>query len=43
MTSLKPEPAADFLVSTVNKYPNEVTLILLAPLTNIAVAIQKDK
>lgn len=34
--------AVDFLIDTVHRYPGEVTLLAIAPLTNIAMAIQKD-
>ena len=34
--------AADFIVSTVNKYPGEVTILTLGPLTNIALALDID-
>ena len=33
----------DFMISEVNKYPNEITLIAIGPLTNIAKAIERDK
>lgn len=36
------EGAVDFLVDTVNKYPGEVTIVAIGPLTNIARAILKD-
>ncbi len=39
---LSTQSAVDFILETVNKYPNEVEIITLAPLTNIAKAIQKD-
>ncbi len=39
---LSKQSAVDFILETVNKYPNEIELITLAPLTNIAKAIQKD-
>ncbi len=39
---LSDQSAVDFILETVKKYPNEVELITLAPLTNIAKAIQKD-
>lgn len=34
--------AVDFIIESIHKYPNEVTLIPIGPLTNIAVAIRKD-
>ncbi|MBQ7164154.1 MAG: nucleoside hydrolase [Clostridia bacterium] len=34
--------AEDFILSAAEKYPGEVTLIALGPLTNIAAAIKKD-
>lgn len=34
--------AVDFLIDTVHKHPGEITLLAIAPLTNIAMAIQKD-
>jgi purine nucleosidase len=34
--------AVDFITDTVNENPNEITLVTLGPLTNIALAIQKD-
>ena len=34
--------AIDFIIDTVNENPNEVTLVTLGPLTNIALAMQKD-
>ncbi|KAL2903999.1 putative uridine nucleosidase 2 [Bienertia sinuspersici] len=36
------QSAADFLVEQANKYPGEVTLVALGPLTNVALAIQLD-
>lgn len=40
----KPEEkdAVDFIIETVNKYPNEVDIIMLGPATNIAKAIKYD-
>ena len=35
--------AVDFILETVKKYPNEVEIIALGPVTNIALAIQKDR
>lgn len=34
--------AVDFLIESVHKYPGEIHLLAIAPLTNIAMAIQKD-
>jgi inosine-uridine nucleoside N-ribohydrolase len=34
--------APDLIVDTVNRYPNEITLIVTAPLTNVALAMMKD-
>ena len=34
--------AVDFLVEAVNKYPGEVTVVAVGPLTNIARAVMKD-
>lgn len=36
------QSAATFLVDQANKYPGEITLVALGPLTNIALAIQLD-
>jgi purine nucleosidase len=37
-----PERAADFIRRTVRKYPGEVTLITIGPLTNVGVALRGD-
>ncbi len=37
-----PEPAAELIRQTVRKYPGEVTLITIGPLTNIAAALNSD-
>jgi inosine-uridine nucleoside N-ribohydrolase len=34
--------AVDFIIQQVKKYPNEIILVPLGPLTNIALALQKD-
>ncbi len=39
---IQQKTAVDFLVSTFNKQPGEVTLVTLGPLTNVAEAINKD-
>src|SRR6185369_10225760 len=36
------EPAAEFIRQTVRKYPGEVNLITVGPLTNVATALQMD-
>ena len=35
-------PAADLIVELINRYPNEITLVPVGPLTNIALALRKD-
>lgn len=35
-------PAWDFMLDKIRQYPNEIELVALGPLTNLAVAIQKD-
>lgn len=35
--------AVDFILDTIKKYPNEVEIIAIGPLTNLALAIRKDK
>ena len=34
--------AVDFLIETVHKYPGDIHILAIAPLTNIAMAIKKD-
>ncbi|TDR33111.1 nucleoside hydrolase [Hydromonas duriensis] len=34
--------AADFIIKTIHEHPNEVVLVPIGPLTNIALALQKD-
>jgi len=36
------QPAADFIVETIKKYPGEVTLIAVGPLQNVADALRKE-
>jgi inosine-uridine nucleoside N-ribohydrolase len=40
----RPDPrfAADLIIELVRKYPREITLVPLGPLTNIALALRKD-
>lgn len=37
-----PEHAADFVIRQVRSRPNELTLVFVGPLTNLALAVQKD-
>lgn len=39
---LKDTYSIDFMLDQIKKYPNEIELITLGPLTNIALAVQKD-
>lgn len=39
---LSEQNAWDFLLEKIKEYPNEIELITLGPLTNVALAIQKD-
>ena len=39
----KENPASQFIIDTINEYPNEITIFALAPLTNLATAFIKDK
>lgn len=43
-TKVKPvsKPAADFIIENLRKYPNEVILITVGPVTNIGDVIKKD-
>jgi purine nucleosidase len=43
-TKCKADPrfAPDFIIEMVHKYPHEITLIPVGPLTNIALAVSKD-
>jgi purine nucleosidase len=36
------QPAADFIVGTIRRYPGEVTLVAVGPLQNVADALRKD-
>lgn len=38
----EPLHAVDFLLKAVNEHPNEITVVAIGPLTNIAYALQKD-
>lgn len=40
--TIEKENAVDFIIEQIHKYPNEVTLIPIGPMTNIALAILKD-
>jgi purine nucleosidase len=37
-----PEHATDVLQATINRYPGEITLVTLGPLTNVALALLRD-
>ncbi len=37
-----PGHAVDILIETINRYPGEVTLVTLGPLTNVAMALLRD-
>ena len=39
---IQEKSAYDFILETINKYPNEVDIITLGPLTNLAICIEKD-
>ena len=41
-TKAQDEPAVDFLIDTFHRYPHQVTLLALGPLTNVALAMKKD-
>ena len=36
------ESAVDFIISTIKNYPNQVTIVVIGPQTNLAAAIEKD-
>ncbi|MGH9838227.1 MAG: nucleoside hydrolase [Blastocatellia bacterium] len=38
----QPQPAADFIVETVKRYPGQVTLLAVGPLDNVADALRKE-
>ncbi len=40
---VKEKSAIDFLIDTVNNNPNEIVIVAVGPLTNIALAIKKNK
>lgn len=41
-TRLAEQDAVDFIIETVHRYPHEVTILEIAPPTNLALAIRKD-
>lgn len=38
----QPKPAADFIIETLRKFPNEVILIAVGPVTNLKDVLEKD-
>ncbi|QSN63970.1 nucleoside hydrolase [Caballeronia sp. M1242] len=40
-TKLQAEAAADFMIDTIKRYPNQVTIIEVGPPTNLATAVKK--
>jgi inosine-uridine nucleoside N-ribohydrolase len=42
-TVAQKQHAVDFIIESVHRYPGQVTLLAIGPLTNIALAIRKDK
>jgi inosine-uridine nucleoside N-ribohydrolase len=40
-TKLQTEAAADFMIETIKRYPNQVTIIEVGPPTNLATAVKK--
>ncbi len=36
------EPAVDFLIRMAKEYPGEITIVCLAPLTNLGKAVKKS-
>jgi len=36
------EDAIDFIIESIHRYPNEVSILAIGPLTNIAIAVRKD-
>jgi inosine-uridine nucleoside N-ribohydrolase len=36
------QDAVDFIIETIHRYPHEVTILEIAPPTNLALAIRKD-
>jgi purine nucleosidase len=36
------EDAIDFIIQSIHRYPNEVSILAIGPLTNIAIAVRKD-
>ncbi|KAK8862817.1 nucleoside hydrolase [Apiospora arundinis] len=41
-TTPRQQGAAQFIIDTLHKYPNEVTILAIAPLTNLALALRLD-
>src|SRR5699024_286262 len=41
-TEVEADQAVDFMIEQLHQYPNEVTLLFVGPLTNLAKVIEKD-
>ena len=41
-TQVRPQHAVNFIIDTIKKYPHEVTLLVIGPMTNIALAIRMN-
>lgn len=41
-SKVEKEHAVDYIISMVHQYPNEVVIVAIGPLTNVAMAIRKD-
>jgi purine nucleosidase len=41
-TQLHPKHAVDLIIELIHKYPNEITLLCIGPMTNLALAMRRD-
>ncbi len=42
LTKLSPKHAVDVIIALIHKYPNEITMLCIGPMTNLALAIRRD-